>query len=126
VRAILAHGLDGRRDAGTVDQAHQLAHAGGGGHRGLAVGFLADVALDEQAAYLVRHVLAGFYLQVGDHHLAAVSGQHARRAFAQARGAAGDDEDLACDIHVPLPVQASAAKARSVICSTVPVPLMRR
>ena len=26
-------------------------------------------------------------------------GEHARRAFAEARGAAGDDEDLACDVH---------------------------
>ena len=71
-------------------------------------------------------LLPGLDLQVGDDDLGAVHGEHARRALAEARGAAGDDEDLACDVHVLLLVQASAAKARWVICSTVPLPSMRR
>ena len=61
--------------------------------------------------------------------LRAVRGEHARRAFAQARRAAGDDEDLACDVHVVTPfvaAQASAASARAVISSTLPVPLILR
>jgi hypothetical protein len=151
VRAVLAHGLDGRRDAGAVDQAHQLAQRRGRGHHGLAVGFLADVALDEDAADLLGHGLAALDLQVGDDDLAAVGGQHARRAFAQARRAAGDDEDLACDVHgmllsdcVDVNVNCARTKrppavaarrrwcrsaqrghARAVISSTLPVPLMR-
>jgi hypothetical protein len=52
VRAVLAHGLFGRRDAGTVDQAHELAQGNRLGHHGLAVGFIADVALQERAADL--------------------------------------------------------------------------
>ena len=55
--------------------------------------------------------------------------EHARRAFAEARGAAGDDEDLACDVHGvsrSLPIQASAASARALISSTLPVPLILR
>ena len=99
VRAVLADGLHGRGDAGAIDQAHQLAQARGGGHDGLAVGFLADVALDEDTADVLRDLFAALDLQIGDDDLAAVRGQHACRAFAEARGAAGDDEHLACDFH---------------------------
>jgi L-alanine-DL-glutamate epimerase-like enolase superfamily enzyme len=112
VRALLAHGLGRRRDAGAVDQAHQLAHGQGRGHGGLAVGFLADVALDELAADLRRHGLAALDLQVGDHDLAAVGRQHARRAFTQARSAAGDDECLACDVHGAVSCLVQAPSAR--------------
>ena len=67
-------------------------------HR-LAVGFLADVALDEDAVDLVGHLLPELGLQVRDDDLAALCGEHARRALAQPGGPAGDDEDLACDVH---------------------------
>ena len=59
--------------------------------------------------------------------LAPSRGEHARRAFAEARSAAGDDEYLACDFHgCLLLTQASAASARAVISSTLPVPLILR
>ena len=45
---------------------------------------------------------AFFSLHVGDHHLAAVGRQHARRAFAQARSPASHDENLALNVHVSL------------------------
>ena len=93
---------------------------------GLAVGFLADVALHEHAAEFLRDGFAAFGLQVGDDHLAAVGREHACRAFTEARSAAGDDEDLACDVHLCAPEPyCNAAKARAVISSTLPVPLMR-
>ena len=119
-----------------------LPSAGGRGDDGLAVGLLADVALDEDAADLLGDRFAALDLQVGDDDLAAVRRQHARRAFAQARRAAGDDEDLACDVHGapwcgaltyvnvrqqrPWPRSgrrraASASNARAVISSTLPV-----
>jgi hypothetical protein len=100
VRAVLADGLLGRRDAGAVDQAHQLAELERGlGHDRLAVGFLAHVALDEHAADVFRNGFALVSLHVGDHDLAAVGRQHARRAFAEARSATGHDENLAVDLH---------------------------
>jgi L-alanine-DL-glutamate epimerase-like enolase superfamily enzyme len=102
VRAVLAHGLLGRGDAGAVDQADQLAELEGGCHGGLAVGFLAHVALDEHAADLLGDGFALFSLHVGDHHLAAVGGQHARRTLAEARGATGHDKNLAVDLHKSL------------------------
>ena len=71
---------------GAIDQAHQLAHGHGFGHHRLAVGFLAHVTFDESRmafAKLLRDGFAFFSLHVGDHDLAAVGDQHARRAFAQ-------------------------------------------
>mmetsp|Transcript_6315 Transcript_6315/g.25625 ORF Transcript_6315/g.25625 Transcript_6315/m.25625 type:complete len:609 (+) Transcript_6315:468-2294(+) len=96
---VLADGLDRGCDARAVHEAHQLAQARGGGHGRLAVGLLADIALDEQPAQLGGDGLAAFDLQIGDDHLGPVLGQHAGRAFAEARGAAGDDEHLACNFH---------------------------
>ncbi|MDT4842015.1 hypothetical protein FQZ97_758950 [compost metagenome] len=103
VRAVLAHGLLGRCDAGAVDQAHQLAELDGGSHHGLAVGFLAHVALDEHAADFLRNGFALVSLHVGDDHLGAVGGQHARCAFAEARSATGHDKNLAVDLHEKSP-----------------------
>ena len=57
----------------------------------------------ESAADGVSHGLAGLFLQIGHDHARAVGRQHARRALTQARRAAGDDEDLACDVHVACP-----------------------
>ena len=86
MRTVLADGLFSRRDAGAVDQAHQLAHGHGLGDDGLAVGFLAHVALDESGvafAEVFGDGFAFFRLHVGNHDLAAVGDQHAGRAFAQ-------------------------------------------
>jgi hypothetical protein len=99
VRPVLAHGLLGRRDAGTVDQAHELAQGYRLGHHGLAIGFIADVALQERAADRLGDSLTLFHLHVGNHHGGPVGRQHARRAFTQARSAAGDDENLALNVH---------------------------
>ena len=99
MRAVLAHGLLGGGDAGAVHQAHQLAQRHGLGHHGLAVGLVAHIALHERAADFLGHSLAFFGLHVGNDHGAALGGQHACRAFAQARCAAGDDEYLALDVH---------------------------
>jgi hypothetical protein len=129
MRAFLADGLDAEGDAGAIHQADQLAEPERGGDGGLAVGFLRDVAAHEAAADLGRDRLAPIRLQVGDHDLGAVLGEHPRRAFAEAGSAAGDDEYLACDFHgfsLSLPIQASAASARALISSTLPRPLMRR
>jgi L-alanine-DL-glutamate epimerase-like enolase superfamily enzyme len=71
----------------------------GGRHHGLAVGFLAHVALDEHATEFLGNGFALVRLHVGDHHLGAVGGQHARRAFAEARSATGHDKYLAVDLH---------------------------
>ena len=98
VRAVLADGLLGRRDAGAVDQADQLAELQRGRHHGLAV-LLADIALDEHATDLMHHGLALFDLHVGDDHFAAVGGQHSHGAFTQPRSSAGNDECLTFDIH---------------------------
>ena len=126
MRAVLADGLDRRRDAGAVDEAHQLAERDGLGDHALAVGLLAHVAPHEAAADLGRDGFAGLGLQIGDDDLGAVRREHARRAFAEARGAAGDDEYLACDFHGGVSFQASAARARALISSTLPMPSMRR
>ena len=89
------------------------------------VGFLADVAADEAAADLARDRCAALVLQVGNDDRCAMGSQHARRAFAEAGRAAGDDEYLALDLHLEL-LQPSAASARAVISSTLPVPLILR
>ncbi len=102
VGAVLAHGLFGRCDACAVDQAHEFAHGDRLGDHGLRVGFLADVALDEGAADVLGHGLALVGLHVGDDDLAAIGSQHACRAFTKTRSAAGDDEYLACNLHVEL------------------------
>src|SRR2546429_675247 len=94
-----SHGLLGGRNACAVDQACQLAQAHGLVHHGLAIGFLAHVTFDEDATDLARHRLALVRLHVGNHHLAALGRQHARRAFAQPRGAARDDEYPVLDLH---------------------------
>jgi hypothetical protein len=80
------------------------------GHHGLAVGFVAHIALDESAAQFFGHSLAFLGLHVGDHHLAAVGRQHASGAFTQARCAAGDDENLALNVHVSLLFQLTLRK----------------
>ena len=67
--------------------------------RGLAVRLLRDVALHEHASDVARDRLALVGLHVGHHHLGAVGREHPSRAFAQARGGAGDDENLAFDLH---------------------------
>jgi hypothetical protein len=87
-------------DAGAVDQAHQLAQRKGLGHHAWPSASLRHVALDEGAADLAcasASPLSTCMSAIDD--LAAFGGQHARRAFAQARGPAGDDEHLACDLH---------------------------
>ena len=68
-------------------------------HGCFSVYFVADIALHKGATDVFGNGLAFFNLHVGHHHLAAVGRQHACRAFAQARCAAGDDENLACDVH---------------------------
>ncbi len=99
MRAFLADRLDGRCNAGTVDEADELAERKRLRHGGLAVGLLAHVAAHECAAELGRDGRAAIRLQIGDDDLAAVRGQHAGRAFAEARSAAGDDEYLVRDVH---------------------------
>ena len=101
MRAVLADRLGRRRDAGAVDQADQLAER----RRASATAAWPSASwltshLTKRAADLGGERLAALGLQVGDDDLAAVRREHARRAFAEARGAAGDDEDLACDVHV--------------------------
>src|SRR6185437_6346794 len=125
--AVLADGLDRRGDAGAIDEADQLAELERRGDRPLGVVFAADVAGDEAAPGCLGDRLAPLGLQIGDDDLAAMLGEHPDRAFAEARCAAGDDEDLACDVHVLLrSIQRSAARARALMSSTLPVPLMRR
>ena len=43
------------------------------------------------------------HLEIGDDHLGTVPGKHPRRAFAQSRRTAGDDENLSRDLHFPFP-----------------------
>ena len=86
---------------------------------------LADVAADEPAAELARDRRAAIGLEVGDDDLRALAGQHPGRALAEAGSAAGDDEYLALDLHGNL-LYASAASARAVISSTLPVPSILR
>jgi hypothetical protein len=103
VRAVLAHGLGADGDACAIDQAHQLAAGQRRRHDGLGICFLRHIAAHEDAADLGRQRLTLVGLHIGHHHGGTGGGQHARRAFAQARGAAGDDEDLASDVHGDAP-----------------------
>jgi hypothetical protein len=114
VRAVLADGLDGRRDAGAVDQAAHGAHAGGRRDHGQAVGLRGHVALHEArvaGAQLGGQLLAGFHLHVGQHDLAAGFHDHARGGRAQAGRAAGDDEYVVLNLHV-------AVSSRILVCIT--------
>ena len=99
VSAVFADGLFRGRDACAVHQTHQLAHGNCFGDDGLAIGFIADIALYKGAANFLGNGFAFFGLHVGNDYLAALGRQHARCAFAQARCAAGDDKYLACDVH---------------------------
>ena len=56
-------------------------------------------ATGERGVMISTASVAAFFLQVGQHHLRPVGRQHARRAFAEARRRAGDDEYLARDFH---------------------------
>jgi nitrite reductase/ring-hydroxylating ferredoxin subunit len=76
-----------------------LPQGNGLGYHGLAVGFLADVTLDKRAANFAGNRFAFFDLHVGDHDRAAQRCQHPGCALAKPRGAACDDENLACDVH---------------------------
>ena len=80
---MLAHGFLSRRNACAVHQAHQLAQRHRLGDHGLAVGFVADVALDESAANFLRNGLAFFGLHVGNHHGCAMGAKHAGSALTQ-------------------------------------------
>ena len=125
MRAFLADGLDaaGAMPA-QLTRPTSLPSADRGGHD--APGRRLPGATSQRTkrppiSAATRLALVG--LQIGDDDLAAVLGEHARRAFAEAGGAAGDDEDLACDFHCCvslMSVQASAASARAVISSTLP------
>ena len=77
------------------------------------------------AADLAGDGRAALVLQVGDDDRGSGAGQHARCPFAEPRGAAGDDERPSLDLHGLL-LQASAARARAVMSSTLPVPLILR
>ena len=59
----------------------------------------ADITFDKRAANLLGHGFPFVGLHVGNHHRAALAGEHAGRAFAQARGATGDNEYFACNFH---------------------------
>ena len=63
------------------------------------VGLLRHVALDIGATEFARQRLALVGLHVGHDDGGTLARQHARRAFAEPRSAAGDDEDFACDVH---------------------------
>ena len=68
------------RDAGAVDQPVQAAELLQRGATAALPSASGYVGLDEAAAELARELLAGFGLHVGDDHLAAVLGGHARGA----------------------------------------------
>ena len=100
MRSVLADHLLGRRDAGAVDEADQLALLPRRLHGGLSVGLLGHVATHEDAADVARHGFALVHLHVGDHHPGALRGQQTRRAFAQARGPARDQKYPVFDLHL--------------------------
>ena len=122
--AVLADRLDRRRDAGAIDEAHQLAQARGLSHRSVAVVFLADVALDERAAELLRHRLALVDLQIGDHDFAAVLREHARRTFAEPDAPPVTMKTLPAISMEYL--SSMPSNARALISSTLPVPEILR
>ncbi len=77
----------------------------------LAVGLeRRDVGGDEQAADLLRDLLAGL-VHVGDHHLGTGAGQCSRRGRAEAAGAAGDEGHLAGQLRGPGRRRARAHRA---------------
>ncbi|MPN30910.1 hypothetical protein SDC9_178381 [bioreactor metagenome] len=84
MRAALAYGFLGRCNTGAVDQSSEFAQAGGLGNHGLTIGLIADIAAQIGATDLTGYGLAALCIHVGNHDLAAVGGQHARRTFAQA------------------------------------------
>ena len=67
-------------------------------------GFRCEAELyDHHGLFNQNSVLAHCTL-LGNDDFAAVGGQHACRAFAEARSASGDDEYLACDVHACAPL----------------------
>ena len=100
MRAVLADGFDGRRDARAIDQAAQRAELRRGFDGLGGVVFAAHVAFDEHAAEFLRERFAGVLVQVGQHDLAAVFDEQARGGGAQARCTAGDQEYVVTNLHV--------------------------
>ena len=94
-----ADGFLGRGHAGTVHQPHQFAQCDCCGDHRLRIGFVADIAFDKRAADVPGDGFAFVNLHVGHHHASPLGGEHAGRAFAQARSSAGHDKYLALNLH---------------------------
>jgi hypothetical protein len=124
VRALLADRPRRRADAGAIDEAEELAGPGRLGDHALAVGFLADVAADEAAADLGGDAAPRSSCRSATTTVAPGIGKHARRAFAEPEAPPVTMNTLPL-ISMSSP-QASAARARAVISSTLPVPLIFR
>ena len=99
MRAVLAHGFLSGCNACAVDQAHQFAQRYCFVDHCLCIGFIADIAAHKSSTDLLGDGFAFFDLHVRDDDSAAAQSQHACSAFAQPRGAAGDDEYFALDFH---------------------------
>ena len=99
VRAVLADGPGGRRDARAVDQPEKRTELERGGHDCLCVGFLGDIAMHIALPKIRGERLAGLILDVGEHDASAGLRQHAGGTRAKARSAPGNDEYFICDFH---------------------------
>ena len=105
VRRFLAEGALGERDARAVHQHVEAAELlDRQRHGGLAIGLRRNVGAHEAPADFLGELLAELGLQVGDHHLGAVLGRHARARRAETRRAAGDEEYAISDLHRRLPL----------------------
>jgi len=104
--AFLHHGIEAAADAGIGAEQRDRAvrpfglldHAGD-------VGLAADVAGERHAIDAGRHLGSAVAVEIGHHH---PGGAGAMKCLAQRPadpvGAAGDDDDLARDVHVTIPL----------------------
>ncbi|MNF53965.1 hypothetical protein D3C84_353740 [compost metagenome] len=110
-------GADGE-DGGVVDQHIEAAEGRQGGFdHPLPIGLAGDVVTHEQgvAADLGGRTLAGFLVEIGEHHLGPFAGQQLGILQTDATGGASDDANLAFDsFHCCSPVAGSARIERAI------------
>src|ERR1051326_4186020 len=105
-----------RPPAGAIDQDAGNAMIGGGlRQRLLGRSTIGDVAGDGDAVDVDRHFGGGLLVDVEQRDFGAGLRQHAGGRGAQARGAAGDDSCVSCNVHGQTPACSAFAAAPAMI-----------